>query len=882
LRRIGRFSEDLSVVSAKSLFERAVSTHLEAWGLLGAVRERLDRLEGDSTHSAESAQQQTALAARLERAAAEAAPQWLGASWHVVGEQRFPLERAARPGEPTMIRVADAQPLPGVGFPVVVPFVGAGHIALDADARDPAVAGLLRSVITRLIAAFPAGQLRILAVDGGALGAPLAPFHALVPAGVMNRPVSGTEDFRDVLTEAEDQVRAVQAGAETAPDVMVIVAAALPPGCTRSDFARLAALSHAGPAARVHLFLAGYPVTSRTIRESPLERTTLITTDPVARGHFRVGDPPGETFGAEGRGLNAPVTLDPAPPPDLIDELCRRIAAKAESDGALVFDDLVPPRLWGESSVTGLTTVVGRIGRAEAVVSLDDVTPHWLVAGRTGSGKTVFLLDILYGLAARYSPDELALYLLDFKEGVSFSEFIPTEIDPTWVPHARTVGVESDREYGLAVLAELVREMSRRAASMKKAGVTSLASLRGSRPDVAMPRILAVIDEFHVLLKGNDETAKRAVGLLEEIARKGRSYGIHLILASQSISGIEALFTKSTSVFGQFGMRVALSGGGGILQSMNDAAAALPVGQVVLNDAAGVASANRRARFPDADGMSIHALRHRMWEMRTPGSPPPAVFIGYAEYSVDDAPLPVRRGLGRRKVALVGRQVDVGLHSTGFALDSSPGRHLGVLGTSLVGADVLTSAAISLAKQHDPGSATFHLVSLVGAAEDGVHDLHQRLRAGHHTVFSLSLTDYVSVLRTLTEQPPDRDEPTYFFVFGADAASSTLKQKKTGSRTALDDFRQILREGPGWGVHVFGWWRGVRRLTDDLGLSGKDDVAGLVALNVKGNEVGSLIGRVNLQWQPRHNRALFIDRHEDKEDLIVPFVAPGRYSEEYA
>nr|WP_269329601.1 FtsK/SpoIIIE domain-containing protein [Kineosporia babensis] len=697
----------------------------------------------------------------------------------------------------------------------------------------------------------------------------------------MNRPVSETDQFRELLTEAEDQVHAVQSGLERSPDVLVIVAAALPANCTRADLARISALAHAGPAARVHLLLAGYPSLSRSSWETGLENTTLISTDQSSRGHFRISDPPGSSFGADGRGLNATVTLDPPPPAGLIEELCRQLVAKAESDSALSFDALVPKQLWQGSSVDGLRTTVGRVGRGEATVSLDDATPHWLVAGRTGSGKTVFLLDVLYGLAARYSPDELSLYLLDFKEGVSFADFMPSANDPTWVPHARTVGVESDREYGVAVLADLVREMGRRAGEMKRAGVTSLSALRSARADVAMPRIVTVIDEFHVLFQGNDDTAKRAVALLEEVARKGRSYGIHLIMASQSISGIEALFTKGTSIFGQFGMRVALSGGGGILGLNNDAAAALPTGQVILNHGAGVVSANRRARFPFADPASLHTLRHRMWDMRTPGTPEPAVFIGYAEYSVDEAPLPVRRG--RRKVVAVGRQVDVGLHTAGFALDSSPGRHLGVLGTSLVGADVLTSAAISLAKQHEPGTATFHLISLVGTAEDTVEELRTRLRGQGHEVSMPNLTQYKELLQKLAAgASADRDHPQYLFVYGADAASSTLKQKEGRSRAAIEDFRTVLREGPGWGVHVFGWWRGVRRLSDDLGLSGKDDVAGIVALNVKGNEVGSLIGRVHLQWQPRHNRALFIDRHEDKDDLIVPFVTPGRYSEEFA
>lgn len=873
------------MAKAKSSFRRAITAHREALGLLAAIRDRLERMEAESGHSAESAQQQTALAVRLERLAAEAAPDWLGAPWNLINERRFGTEPRVVPGQSVMIRVADAQPLPGVGFPVIVPFVGIGHLAIDRDARDPAVAGLLRSLITRLLASYPAGMLRILAVDGGALGAPLAPFRALVPAGVMNEPVTELDEFRNVLDEAEEQVRRVQSGALPDPDVIVIVSAALPPGCGRGEHARLAALAHAGPAGRVHLLLAGYPPTAGSSWDKlpALELTTTLTADPGARGHFRVSDPAREAFGADGRGLNPPVTLDPAPAGDLIEELCRKVAAQAESDSALEFDDLVPAELWTESSVDGLRTVIGRIGRGDAVLALGDATPHWLVGGRTGSGKTVFLLDILYGLTARYSPDELALYLLDFKEGVSFTEFIPTDRDPTWVPHARAVGVESDREYGLAVLNELVREMSRRAAAMKNAGVTNLAQLRSSRRDIALPRILTVIDEFHVLLQGNDETAKKAVTLLEEVARKGRSYGIHLILASQSISGIEALYTKSTSIFGQFGMRIALAGGGGILDSLNQVADSLPIGQVVLNDSAGIENGNRRARFPDADSHSIHMLRHRMWQMRTPGSSPPAIFIGYAEYTMDDEKDPVVIPASRRrKAAVVGRKVNIALSTAAFSLDSSPGKNFAVLGTSLVGADALKSIAIGLSRQHDPGTATFILASFVSTTEDEVDELALRLEADGQVAEVVELRNYQARLAALNQQPSgERGDATYVLGFGADAASSILKQKVKGQpRSGIEEFRTLLRDGPAKGIHYLGWWRGVRRLIDDLGLHGKEDISGILALNVRGNEVGLLIGQANLQWIPRHNRALLIDRQEDTVELIVPFVTKGRYDED--
>jgi hypothetical protein len=109
-----------------------------------------------------------------------------------------------------------------------------------------------------------------------------------------------------------------------------------------------------------------------------------------------------------------------------------------------------------------------------------------------------------------------------------------------------------------------------------------------------------------------------------------------------------------------------------------------------------------------------------------------------------------------------------------------------------------------------------------------------------------------------------------------------LKQKLKGSsRSGIEEFRTLLREGPAKGIHFFGWWRGVRRLIDDLGLNGKEDISGVLALNVRGNELGLLVGQVLLHWSPRHNRALLIDRQEDTKELIVPFVTPGRYNDDF-
>jgi len=276
-------------------------------------------------------------------------------------------------------------------------------------------------------------------------------------------------------------------------------------------------------------------------------------------------------------------------------------------------------------------------------------------------------------------------------------------------------------------------------------------------------------------------------------------------------------------------------------------------------------------------------LRHRMWQMRTPGSSVPAMFIGYAEYTMDDEKSPVVIPPSRRRrSAVIGRKVNIGLSTAVFPLDSSPGKNFAVLGTSLVGADVLKSIAIGLSRQHDPGTATFYLANLVSTTEDEVDELAERLRDAGQVAEVLELNEYQACLQQLNQSPAGaRGEGTYVFSFGADAASSSLKQKAKGVvRTGLDEFRTLLRDGPAKGIHFFGWWRGVRRLGDDLGPHSKEDISGILALNVRGNEVGLLIGQSNLHWNPRHNRALLIDRQEDTTELIVPFVTSGRYTED--
>jgi hypothetical protein len=865
------------VAGSNARADQAAALHRQAAAIVDAAAAALEAVPTVVTDPRE----QHDLAERLRAAAAELAPGWLGAPL----DAQSPHAPLGGPLPPRFVRIGVAQPLDDARFPAVVPLLGVGHLTVDADARDPRVAGLLRSVLLRLLATAPAGSLLVRAVDGTGGGTVFAPFAALADAGLLPPPAIDRTGLRTVLSEAEQWLRPARAGASRRgrrDRVLLVVIASLPELTEGADLVRIAALAQQGPESGLHLIVAGWPPPPLTpeTTQPPLPRTTTTS---VRNPFAIVGDPPGGSYAAPPTApattgpswLNAPVFLDDDPPAHLVDWVCAELAAHSADAAQLTLADVLPDPaepMWAGDAADGVDATVGHAGDTVVTLRFNDLTPHWMIGGRSGAGKTAFLVNVLYGLGARYGPDELALYLLDFKEGVSFAEFVPTQRDRTWLPHARAVGVESDREYGLAVLRELDAEMTRRSVAYKRAGVTKFAELRAVAAEEGrqrpLPRILCVIDEFQVLLAGGDAMAAEAVALLESLARKGRSYGIHLILASQTVLGVEALYAKRDSIFGQFPVRIALPGGGDVLEPTNDSAAGLPLGAAVVNTAGGLGGPRgatrgheRVVRFPDphADRDALRELRHRLWQARDPEAMPPRIFAGYAQQHLVDDPTyrAALAGRSTRPAALVGRIIDVGLSTAAFPLDSSPGRHLAIFGAQAAGAELLDAAARSVAAHHAPRTARFVIASLVADGDELAKAL--AVEIGHRQ--EARLVNAAGLAAEL-----ELDAPGYRVVFGMDAASA-------GS-LPTDRLRRLLREGPAHGVHLLSWWRGLRRFSEEVGGSAaREDVAGMVFLNVPGQDVSLLLGRP-VDWRPRPNRALLHDRHADRTVTIVPFARP--------
>lgn len=166
---------------------------------------------------------------------------------------------------------------------------------------------------------------------------------------------------------------------------------------------------------------------------------------------------------------------------------------------------------------------------------------HGLIIGSTGSGKSSLLHAFIQAAAHKYPPTELQFWLADLKFGTEFNQYSAAK-GAIGLPHARVLAVDKDPAFGVTLLESLAQECARRNELFGSVD-TSIKSLEQyrewwkNRPPSfefeVLPRIVCIIDECQVIL--NYKADNSGIEAFSRIASQGRSAGIHLLLATQSV-----------------------------------------------------------------------------------------------------------------------------------------------------------------------------------------------------------------------------------------------------------------------------------------------------------------------------------------------------------
>lgn len=740
------------------------------------------------------------------------------------------LPRVSRMGQ---LRV----PASDTVLPALVPFLGSGNIAFVCDSdglergRRAASALVFRALVTA-----PPGRVHLYLVDAAGSG---NAFHELnrFADPVRQRPGKDTRwpaSLDAVLGELEAHIHEVndrylagqypdlwtynQEPKELQQNYRILAVSDLPYRFERAHIERLSLIARNGPRAGVFVV---------AVVDSSQQLPHGMRPEHLTRGMLALTQGKGQAFSVPG--LPGAELHPEALPPGRnawLDRLVELVTARAR-DATRISIPLLgykPEQLWTASAMTEIRAPIGRSAeRADQEFLLNEASlPHGLVAGATGRGKTVLLNSLILGLCWRYSPEELQLYLLDFKDGLGFQGFRE-------LPHASLVALRGERELGLNVLKDLERAFRERMALFKRtrgAGggtVNNIATYRAAT-GLPMPRVLVVFDEFQTLLRGEDDLAAECAALLATLASQGREVGIHLLLATQTPRGSGL----SAAIQSQLATRIALfleeADSVLVLAGNNRAAAMLHrQGEALYNSQGGDVTGNNRFQVAFVDKAAIPSLVHELAELaadRYPGRAKPRVQDGNEPISPMQVPVIARAArhapteLPRTLRAYVGAPVDLETDHIHAVLQRGTRCHVMLLGRNRFDGDedfeplsVMLAALATAALQAAAGPATVRLASLMNA-DDPLFDLPDRLRAvpgdvvvGGEPDLRRWIEELAAELAHRKAEPTSARAPILLGIFGIQRAGF-LDAQAVKAPPHQEKLRALLVEGSEWGIHL--------------------------------------------------------------------------------
>lgn len=831
-------------------------------------------------------------------------PQWQ--QWRP-GQQAIPLARFGV--------MSEAANFPSIPALTICP--GGDNVLFKTPGavKEKAVQAL-QSLMLRLLVAQSPGKLRFTLIDPTGMGDNVATFLKLADYDkqlISSKAWTKKDQIAQQLSELSDHMENViqqylrnqfptiddynKVAGEIAEPYRILVVVGFPANFTRETANQLTRIAAAGPRCGVYVLmtvnteqsLAGFKV-------AELERVAKVITwdgQSFTWHHKDVGD--------------CKIDLDMLPRPAIFGQLLTRIGEKAleahqrvEIPFKWLMERHVIPeyRWWAGDQNTGeeVAAPLGRMGATKyQYLRLGKGTAHhMLIVGTTGSGKTNLLHVLIVGLSLIYNPDELELYLIDFKT-VGFTPYAHYKL-----PHARVVAIQSEREFGLSVLEGLEVELEKRKQLFSKARVQDITQFRRVQPRTRLPRILLVIDEFQELFMQKDAIAKDAAEHLNRFVRTGRGLGIHVILASQTLAGLSSLGRSTildNSTISQMTVRVAMRNEKAdsrlILNEDNTASSLLfqfRPGEAIYNADGGAETGNSRFQsfWLSNEELSVYldairqlAQSHNYIPLRAQN-----IFDGSKNADVNEnqelkllLDAPTWKPVQQFATIWLGDPISL-KDVTNLQMRPRSGSNLLIMGQDEdVASGLITIALFSLATQYSPEAARFYIID--GRPDTPYVDrLRRREQQLPHTVkfvnrhtLSSHFAEISDEIEKRTETETDQAPSIYLLIYGLHRIRTLRSEEKTFS----DLTRQvstILRNGPEQNIHTLAWCDTLSNFSRSVGNTMLDEFELRIAFQMSENDSNRLIGSIASNELGPHRVLLFKEGMGNPEKFI-PYDPPS-------
>ncbi len=472
------------------------------------------------------------------------------------------------------------------------------HMCSDDDEWDNRA---VRAILLRLLMAYPAGKLQLTLIDSLKNGISFSGIPDMVDkhhenvigGGVFTEPEHIEQALRSLRLKMGSYGQSYgtdRAAYFARESVQAVVINDFPNGFTKRSLSDLARLMENAESFGMVFVIGMNPAYDSEFKDDAnfqtilkradklrvegfdIEHLKLVNTDDDYRLDFAFSDIPEIEANAQ----------------KIVRELRRGVmtsAARKESFFQL-YPNISDQNTWRRaSSLDGVNIALGISGASrvtQVIVGMPGANTmhHGLITGPTGAGKSTALHTMIMSVLLNYSPDEVRLVLIDFKEGTEFRSYAPYRI-----PNFASITTTTEPEFALAALKGVETLFKRRAEVM-----SDLIEYRKDN-DVAIPQVLVLFDEVQALFADNvpQKIKDECLSILTLLVTQGRAMGIHVFLASQSFERVPCL----APLMSDMKIRLCLkdTDSGGILDNA-DALKDSSAGSAILNDAGGAEDKN--------------------------------------------------------------------------------------------------------------------------------------------------------------------------------------------------------------------------------------------------------------------------------------------------